>query len=183
MILSSFVSTNKTSIFLYFQIPWSSSDHKENHGWNDQHSRVSHSKIYASTIQSPICPNRDITDKATECVRLLYHSVSGVFSSALKIYLGQWTGTPHKHCGTIAVQTLLLYLLCLEYICMYVYGYYGAKVRNDIGFPFGKPPLKMGFAEFFHVYWMETKNLCFWWSLVLQGFWQPMLKPSAMPQQ
>ncbi len=41
-------------------------------------------KSNLSTIQQ--C-NRDITDKATEFVLLLYHSVYGVFSSALKTYL------------------------------------------------------------------------------------------------
>ncbi len=66
---------------------------------------------------------RDITDKATEFVLLLYHSVYGVFGSALKISVLIFSCTdlpeitPHSWSGTTNRQrkSLLLYLLCLYY--------------------------------------------------------------------
>ncbi len=34
----------------------------------------------------------------------------------------------------------------------------GAKLRNIIGFPFGNPPLKIGFPKLFEAFQMEAAN-------------------------
>ncbi len=53
---------------------------------NTSKHRLKHPEVAAFL---PFLPNRDIADKATEFVLLMYHSVYGVFRSGLKIYLAQ----------------------------------------------------------------------------------------------